>query len=250
MAIHRTRERWAAGEAALGAWLAIPSPVVAEAVARLGFDYVCIDLQHGLLDDAAALAMLQSIACTDATPFVRVPSNDFAAIGRALDAGALGVIVPMIRTADDVRRAVAACRYPPVGERSFGPTRAAVSAGPDYFARANDLVACVPMLETREAIDSLDEILAVPGVDAVYVGPNDLSLALGQAPAPHNPPPYEDAYRRIAKACEAAGIPAGIHARASLAAQHRANGFRMITVSTDLSALVARSREELELARG
>jgi 4-hydroxy-2-oxoheptanedioate aldolase len=246
---NRVKEKWRRGEVAWGGWLAIPSTLSAEAMARAGFDYVCIDLQHGLIDDAAAAEMLVAINGAGITPFVRVPGNDFAAINRALDAGALGIIVPMIHTPEDVRRCVSACRYPPAGERSYGPIRAGMSAGPDYFGRANDLIACVPMIETRDAFEAIDSILDVPGVDAVYIGPNDLSLSLGQPPAADNDGVYQEAYRSILEACRAHGIAAGIHARAGLAAKHEANGLKMVTISTDLSLIQRGAAQDLELAR-
>lgn len=247
---NRLKQLWSRGETALGGWVSIPSAFAAELMARQGFDYVCIDMQHGLVDYQVALGMLQAMSATDAVPLVRPPANDFATINKVLDAGALGVIVPMVGSPDEARAAVSACRYPPAGARSFGPTRAGFAAGPDYFAGADDTVLCIPMIEMREAVDSLDAILAVDGVDAVYVGPNDLSLTLGQGPGLDNPPPYQDAYRRIAKACAARGIPAGIHATARLAAKHRETGYRMITVASDVGALAGGAARDLATARG
>lgn len=246
---NRVQELWQRDEPALGAWLSIPSTLSCEVLARAGYDYVCLDLQHGLIDNAAAAEMLVAINGTDATPFVRVPANDFAAINRALDAGALGIIVPMIYSAEDARRAVDACRYPPNGSRSYGPVRASLTFGADYFDRANDMVMCVPMIETRQALDDIDAIVSLPGVDAVYVGPNDLSLSLGQAPAADNDGAYQDAYNKIAERCAAAGIVSGIHANAGLAAKHRESGFRMITVSSDTGLLQRGAANDLERAR-
>src|SRR5690349_4326479 len=180
------KTRWKRGETVFGVWLAGPGSFQAEVLARQGFDYVCIDLQHGMMNDVTALPMLQAIALTPAVPIVRVPMNDFASINRALDFGALGVIVPMVNSADDARAAVRACRYAPVGARSFGPSRGSL-ADPRYFEEANERVLCIPMIETREALEALPQILAVPGVDAIYVGPNDLSLTLGLGPGNDNP---------------------------------------------------------------
>lgn len=243
------KQRWARGEVAHGAWLSIPSSLPAEALAGLGFDYACIDLQHGVIDYATAVQQILAIHQRGGVPLVRVAANDFAAINRVLDAGALGVIVPMIESADDARASVRACRYPPQGARSFGPTRASLITGPDYFASANEAVLCIPMIETRGALDDLDAIVAVPGVDAVYVGPNDLSLALGGGPGLDNEGAYQDAYRRIAKTCAAAGIVAGIHANAQLAAKHVETGYRMITVSSDLGALLSGAARDLRESR-
>jgi len=250
MRTHSLKARLAAGEACYGAWLGIASSYAAEIVSHQGFDYVCIDLQHGLIDFACAAEMILAVHAGGSLPLVRVPSNDFAVIGRVLDAGAQGIIVPLVETPDDVRRAVAASRYPPAGARSFGPTRASWVAGPDYFASANDDVLCIPMIETLGALETLDELLAVPGVDAVYVGPNDLSLALGMAPAADNPDPYRSAYRQLAAACARSGVAAGIHANARLAALHVETGYRLITVTSDAGTLARGVARDLRTARG
>ena len=249
MGLNPLKEKWGKGEAALGAWLSIPSAVSAELVSRTGFDYVCLDLQHGALDYQVALSMLQAIGTERTTPLVRVPANDFAWINKVLDAGALGVVVPLVNSADEARAAVRACRYPPQGDRSFGPVRVPFQTGSDYVADANAAVACIPMIETAAGVDAVDEILAVPGVDAVYVGPNDLSLSLGGGPGLDNPGPFQDAYQRIAKACASHGVVAGIHANGRLAPKHIQNGYRMITVSSDAGALGAGAARDLRTAR-
>ena len=244
------KERWQRGEPAFGAWLSIPSSFSAEVMARQGFDYLCVDLQHGLIDYQVAVTMLQAISTTDVVPLARVPANDFATINKLLDAGALGVVVPMVNSPEEAREAVSACRYAPEGARSFGPARAAFSAGPDYFATANEAVACIPMVETRQAVEAIDEILQVPGIDAVYVGPNDLSLTLGLGPGLDNEGPFQEAYQRIAKACAARGVTAGIHANARLAPKHVEAGYRMITVSSDLGGLISGAARDLRSVRG
>ena len=249
MANNRVKELWQRGEVAYGAWLSIPSSLSSEAIARVGFDYVCIDLQHGLIDYPDAAEMLLAISATGATPFVRVPTNDAAAINRALDAGALGIIVPMIHTCDDAQRAISSCRYPPDGTRSYGPVRASMTWGPDYYESANDLVVGVPMIETRQALAEIESIIALPGLDAIYVGPNDLSLSLGQPPGPDNGGSYQAAYLSIAKSCAARGIVAGIHGTAELAPKHVGNGYRMVTVSGDLSLLRRAASQDLEQAK-
>jgi 4-hydroxy-2-oxoheptanedioate aldolase len=249
MAENALKQMWSRGEVARGAWLSIPSSLSAEAVSKLGFDYVCIDMQHGVVDYAMAVDMLLAIHHGGSVPLVRVPANDFATINKLLDAGALGIVVPMIESAEDAREAVRACRYPPEGARSFGPTRASLLAGPDYFATANQAVACIPMIETRGALDEIEAIVAVPGVDAVYVGPNDLSLALGQGPGLDNDGAYQEAYRRIAKACQAAGVAAGIHASPRLDRKHVETGYSMITVSSDIGALMSGAVRDLRGAR-
>lgn len=243
------KEAWRLGTPTYGAWLSIPSPLVAEAVGCLDFDWVCIDMQHGITDHAEAREMIRALRTAGAVPFVRVPWNDFGTIGRMLDAGALGIIVPMVNTADEAAAVVAACRYPPLGARSYGPTMASVLYGEEYFARANDEVACIPMVETRQALEALDDILAVPGIDAVYVGPADLSLSLGLPPRLDNEGPFEDARLRIAEACARYGVTAGIHATAALAPRHIAAGYRMVTVASDLRTLLDGMAGDLSAAR-
>ena len=244
------KARWRRGEAAFGAWLTIGNSYSAELVAHQGFDWVCIDMQHGIIDFQMAVEMLQAIGTTRAMPFVRVPSNDFAAIGRVLDAGAMGIIVPMVNSVAEARAVVAACRYYPEGTRSYGATRAGLYAGADYFAHANEEIACIPMIETRQALDALDDILAVPGIDAVYVGPADMSITLGLPPRADNGGAFEQARVRIAEACLARGIAPGIHANAALAERHLAAGYRMITISSDVPSLVAGAAADLRTARG
>lgn len=240
------RSRWQEGKPTLGAWLATPSPVAAEAMARMGFDWVTVDMQHGLIGYGDALAMLQAVSTTPAAPLVRVPGNDATMIGKVLDAGARGVIVPLVSSAAEAEAAVQACRYPPLGRRSYGPSRAALALGPGYFEGANDSVLCIIMIETREAIDELDAILAVAGVDAVYVGPNDLSLAFGLAPASdHDDPTFAGALEAILDACRRHGVVPGIHATASLAPKRIGQGFLVVPVSSDLGAMLQQARRDL-----
>ncbi len=250
MRSNTAKEKWARGEVTFGAWLSIPSSFSAEVMAHQGFDWVCIDMQHGVIDYQVAVTMLQAIGSTDTIPFVRVPWNEFGIIGKVLDAGALGVIIPMVNSVAEARAAVAACRYFPLGSRSFGPTRASYYAGTDYFLGANQQVACIPMIETKQAVERLDDILAVPGIDAVYVGPADLSITLGLPPGMDNGGAFEDARVRIAQTCVERGVTAGIHANASLAEKHAAAGYRMITVSGDAAAIPMQAQADLKLARG
>ena len=246
----KLRQVWEAGEAAHGAWLSLPGPHSAEIVARAGFDYVCVDMQHGLSGYADAIAMLQAISLGDSTPVVRVPWNEQGIIGRMLDGGAMGIIIPMVNTVADAEAAVRSCRYAPDGARSFGPMRAAVQEGPGYYASANTEVACIPMIETTEALENLDDILAVPGVDAVYVGPADLSITLGLPPGNNDDDDgFTSALQRIAATATDRGVVPGIHANAPLAPKRREQGFRMITVSSDAIALRSGVLADLRSAR-
>jgi 4-hydroxy-2-oxoheptanedioate aldolase len=248
---NNVKRAWAKGTVTFGAWLSIPSSFSAEVMAHQGFDWICIDLQHGLIDYQTAVTMLQAISTTPAVPFVRVPWNEPGIIGKVLDAGAYGIIIPLVNTPAEAQAAVAACRYAPEGRRSYGPVRAAYYAGRDYAERANEEIACIPMIETAQAVASLDEILAVQGIDAVYVGPADLSLTLGLPPRmDHDDASFEAARRAIVEACRNRGITAGIHATSALAAKHVDAGFQMITVSSDLGAMTAAAAQDLRTVRG
>jgi 4-hydroxy-2-oxoheptanedioate aldolase len=244
------KEKWARGEIAYGAWLSIPGSYSAEIVAHAGFDWACVDMQHGTIDYQVAVTMLLALSTTDTMPLVRVPWNEPGMIGKVLDAGAMGIIIPMVNTPGQAKAAVSACRYPPDGDRSYGPGRAALYGKPDYFELANDRIAVIPMIETKQALAALDDILAVPGIDAVYVGPADLSISLGMPPRLKNDGEWEDARQRIARACEANNIVAGIHASASLATFHADAGYRMIMVSSDAGNLASGAVRDLEQARG
>lgn len=250
MRTNTVKEKWARGEVTLGSWLSIPSSFSAEIMAHQGFDWVCIDMQHGVVDYQVALTMLQAIGTTETIPIVRVPWNEMGIIGKVLDAGAMGVIIPMVNSVEEAKAAVAACRYYPQGSRSFGPTRASYYAGTDYFAGANQQIACIPMIETKQAVERLDDILSVPGIDAVYVGPADLSITYGLPPGMNNGSPFEEARVLIAKKCAEHGVTAGIHANASLAEKHAAAGYRMITISGDAVAIPVQAQADLKLARG
>ena len=244
------KAKWRRGEVTHGAWLSIPSAFSTETVAHAGFDWVCIDMQHGVIDYQVAVMMLLALSTGDCTPIVRVPWNEPGIIGKMLDAGAMGIIVPMVNSIEEARAAVAACRYAPIGARSYGPTRAALYSGADYFDHANAQVACIPMIETKRALADLDAILDVPGIDGVYVGPADMSITLGLEPRMDNGGAFEDARQRIAAACAKRGIAAGIHGDASLAARHVAAGYRMITITSDIAAIAAGALHDLDLVRG
>jgi 4-hydroxy-2-oxoheptanedioate aldolase len=246
---HAVRAAWRRGEPAFGAWLSIPSSFSAEVAAHAGFDWVCIDMQHGVIDCAEAVHMLQAISLTPAPPVVRVPWNEPGIIGKVLDAGAMGIIIPMVNSPAEARAAVSACRYAPDGARSYGPTRAPLYAGADYYRHANAEVVCIPMIETKGALDRIDDILSVPGIDAVYVGPADMSITLGLPPAMDNGGAFEDARIAIAEACARHDVIAGIYGNAALAAKHVAAGYRLITVHSDIAAIATGAAADLATAR-
>ncbi len=249
MGMPSLRDRWDR-HPALGAWLFLREPLTAESAARMGYDYVCIDLQHGYASQVDALAMIQAAASAGSIPVVRVAWNDPTSIGHSLDAGALAVIIPMVNNAEQAARAVAACRYAPEGIRSFGALAALDRYSGDYVQQANAAVCCIPMIETAEAVDNLDEILAVPGIDGIYVGPVDLSLTLGLPPlTDHDDERFTSAIDRILAACARHGVAAGIHADAVLAEKWADKGFRMITVGYDRTPMLAGLKADLAFAR-
>ena len=238
-------------ECALGAWLSIPSPVTAEIIGRAGFDYACVDLQHGMVDYADALAMYQAIELGRSVPFARATWNEPGIIGRLLDIGTGGMIIPMVNTPADAAAAVASCRYAPVGRRSVGPTRVRIGR-PDYFADADEYVMCIPMIETAEAVANIDDILGVGGIDAVYVGPSDLAVSMGVGgPGLHNDhPDFSEALGTIVASCRRHDVIPGIHTNVDLVGRRRAEGFRLMTVIIDVPTLQTAVGAQLADARG
>jgi len=176
---NKLRQLWQQNITALNVWLTIPSAWTAEIIANAGYDSVTIDMQHGLADYQTALSMMQAVSTTDAVPTVRVPWNEPVIIMRTLDAGAYGIICPMVNTRADAEAFVGACRYPPLGYRSHGPIRADMYAGEDYFYKANETVLAIAMIETAQAVENLEEIATTPGLDGIYVGTIDLSISMG-----------------------------------------------------------------------
>jgi 4-hydroxy-2-oxoheptanedioate aldolase len=243
---------WRDGKSTIGGWLSIGNPYTAEVMANLGFDWLCVDLQHGVIDYQDMVAMLPAISTTATTPLVRVPWNEPYEIMKALDAGAYGVIVPMVNNRDEAVRAVAACRYPPDGMRSFGPIRAALYGGRGYAAEANAEIACIVMIETAEGIENLRDIVTTPGVDGVYIGPSDLALALGMAPVGDNDDPRHAAVvERIRAACHAAGIAVGIHTSSvEFTRRYVDAGFQFVTLGSDSGFMSRAASLELRSVRG
>jgi 4-hydroxy-2-oxoheptanedioate aldolase len=245
------REIWARGEAVVNGWLSIPSGFSAEVMAHQGFDSLTVDMQHGVVDYQIGVSMLQGISTTGVIPLARVPWNDPARIMKILDAGAYGVICPMVNTREQAEALVQACKYPPRGYRSWGPVRASLYMGMDYGDRANDDVIVMPMIETAEAMKNLDDILSVPGVDAVYVGPSDLSLAFGCKPRlDQTDAPVVEAQQAIVKACKKHGVFAGIHnATAAYAVKMIAEGYQFVTLASDSRHMAMKAAEEVGVVR-
>ena len=248
---NKLKSIWARGEAVVNGWLSIPSSFSAEVMANQGFDSLTVDMQHGVIDYQVAVTMLQGISTTGAMPMARVPWNDPARLMKILDAGAYGVICPMVNTRAEAEALVRACKYPPRGYRSWGPVRASIYAGADYGDHANEDIVVMPMIETAEAMKNLDDILSVPGVDGVYVGPSDLSLALGLKPRlDQTDAPVVEAQQKIAEACKRHGVIAGIHnSTATYALKMIAQGYQFVTLASDSRHMAMKAAEEVAVVR-
>jgi 4-hydroxy-2-oxoheptanedioate aldolase len=225
---------------AKGLWVQLGNTYSAELAARAGADYVCIDMQHGVVELTQAVDMITAITLGGGTPIVRVPSLEVGVISKVLDAGAHGVIIPMVNTRKDAEAAVQACRYAPEGGRSWGPSVCSMRH-PDYRSWARDNIVVLPMVETTEALANLDQITSTPGIDGVYVGPADLSLSLGLVPSPYSntAPTFVEALDRIVASCEKHGIAPGCHAAGVAGAieARQSQRFRILTVQSDVLAL-------------
>ena len=248
---NRLRSLWSEGKAAVNGWLAIPSSFATEVMAHQGWDTLTIDLQHGVIDYPAMVTMLQAISTTPTVPVVRVPWLEPGIIMKSLDAGAYALICPMINTREEAQKLVAYTHYAPRGTRSFGPVRALYYGGADYPEKANDTIVRFAMIETAQALDNLDSILSVEGLDAIYIGPSDLSLALGCKPAFDDiEPPVAQAIEHILARAQAHGVHAGIHnGRTDVALARIAKGFNFVTVASDARLLAAGSQQILSAMR-
>jgi 4-hydroxy-2-oxoheptanedioate aldolase len=251
----RARDRldqcWKQDRPAFGLWGSIPSPLTAELAAASGYDYVCVDLQHGGADEERMVAMFTAIEARGAVPLARVLYNEPWQINRVLDLGAAGVIVPLVGSAADAKRAVSGCRYPPRGVRSYGPLRATLTIGSADPERLAAGALCFVMVETRQGLENVEEIAATRGLDGIYIGPSDLSLGLGREPG-HGGDVLEQAITRVREACAEAGIIAGMHCNGGgeEARTRAAAGFRLVTVGVDASLFRSRVGAELEVALG
>jgi 4-hydroxy-2-oxoheptanedioate aldolase len=244
---------WRRGGVSYGGWLSTSEPLVAEYLAAAGFDEIIADQQHGAIDLHTLPAVLGAIALHGVVPTTRVASNDPMAIGKSLDMGALGVIVPMVNTADEAAALVAACRYPPAGVRSMGPTRAIYSIGLSTDDLAN--VAAIAMIETAEGLRNVEAIARTPGLDALYIGPGDLAIAIGVPVLPGDRSAdetraHEAAIERIRRAADAAGMVCGMYVGTGAESRRRVEeGFRAVTVAWDAGLLEDGARAELAVAR-
>jgi 4-hydroxy-2-oxoheptanedioate aldolase len=246
----RLRTKWDEGQPTFGMWAGIDSSLTAETAAAAGYDYVCVDLQHGMSDERTMVAMFQAIAGAGSTPLARLAWNEPWLIMRALDLGAGGVIVPLVGSGAEALQAVQACKYPPIGNRSYGPIRAEYVVGSGAPSELADAVLCFAMVETRDGLDRLDEIAATEGLDGVYIGPADLALALGRTPGAGGDV-LDEAIARVRETSTAHGKIPGMHCSGGQAANaYAAQGFRLLTVGVDASMFKKTIAHELAAARG
>ncbi|MGI8538516.1 MAG: HpcH/HpaI aldolase family protein [Rubrobacteraceae bacterium] len=246
--VNRVKDIWSSGRAAFGMWCGIPGAAGIELFSGADLDYVCIDRQHGLIGFDAMAAMIRAVESIGATPFVRVPQNEAWMVMHALDAGALGVIVPLMNDAADARRAVSACRFPPDGTRSYGPIRAAKAVGSADPKILGGEVLCVAQIETKEGLENAEDICSTSGLDGVYIGPADLAITMAIPPdeATGNPD-HAEAVEYIRRTCEKNGIASGVHTTSGAAAKECAErGFTMVNAGVDYVMLPEAARREME----
>ena len=245
------RNCWSKGKGAINAWCSIPNAVTAEMMSMNDFDSITIDMQHGLVDYQVALNMLQVISGSGKTPMVRVPWNEPGIIMKSLDAGALGIICPMINTPEDAVDFVGATRYAPVGYRSSGPTRALMVHGPNYHDEANEKIISFAMIETVEALDNVEKIAATDGLTGIYIGPSDLSISMGFKPGLDRiEPEMIDAIKKIENACKTNNIKVGIHCLSpSYLKDKLSSGYNLGTLASDVRIYAEGISNKIKQAR-
>lgn len=251
MRTNKVKEMWAANKPVTMGWCSTPDPYVAEIMARSGLDALVLDMQHGMAigPDRAGL-WLQVVGQTDVTPIVRIPWNEPMLAQPVLDAGAMGVIVPLISTLEDAHKAIGACKYPPLGYRSNGPNRARFY-GTDYFMRANSEILCLLMIETAEGLENVEKFAALDGCDGFYIGPTDLAISMGMEPKLDHPDPkHVAAVQRVIDAARAHGKGAGIHITGPEEGLRRwRQGFNLNPICTDVGLVMNGVRASLEQFR-
>jgi 4-hydroxy-2-oxoheptanedioate aldolase len=243
---------WAAGKPVVNGWLAIPSGFTAEVMALAGWDSLTVDIQHGVQDYMSMVACFQGMQPHGVTPMVRVPWNEPGIIGKCLDGGAKGVICPMVNTEAEARALVSFCRYPPKGARSFGPIRSGLYGAAADTDAANDDVLVIPMIETKTALENLEAIVSVPGVDAVYIGPSDLSLSLGMEPKQdRQEPEFLAILDRIRITAAQYGVKTGIHTMSgAYSKQMFERGFNLATIMNDSGLMLTAAKAQVAVAKG
>lgn len=252
MTTNNVKKVWASGKAVVNAWLAIPSGFSAEVIAQCGFDSVTVDMQHGVQDYLSMVQCFQAMNGHPATPMVRVPWNEPGIIGKVLDGGAYGVICPMINTPKEAKDLVQFSKYPPKGTRSNGPIRAGMygSAG-SYQQTANDEIVLLPMMETKTAVENMEAILDVEGINGVYIGPSDLRFSYGLTPKlDGDEPEILKIYEKIIKECGKRGLHPGIHCSGAEGAARAINmGFKLVTLSNEVGLMSTYARMQVNQTR-
>ena len=250
---NKLKEMFKKGEPIINGWLQIPSAFSAEVMSHQGWDSCTIDMQHGVIDYSNALNMLQAISTTNVTPLARVNWNEPGQIMKILDAGCYGIICPMVSNRKDAENFVNACLYPSKGYRSFGPIRGLLYGGDDYAKNADNEILKLAMIETKEALEKLEEILNTPNLDGVYIGPADLSLAVGEEPG-FDRPDGTKAFKEILKILESAkkkNLLAGIHNGSVEYAQKMiSKGFNLVTVGSDQRFMSAGAKSAVQKIKG
>ncbi len=249
---NQTKRLLRGGKPALGTFCLAGSPLIAEVLGHAGYDFVIVDLQHGESNAGNLMGMLQAVSCTSATPLVRVTANQPAQIQRALDLGAYGIVVPMVNTRAEAEMILQSVHYAPAGARSWGPVRGWLYGGGDYFANSHEELLVMAMMETAEAVQNAKDILSVPGIDGCFIGPNDLSIALGfPSELAEYPRPVEDAILAICDAAVSTGKAPGIYTPSAAAAKMRvAQGFRFVCVQNDFGMVHAAAADAMKILRG
>ena len=229
----------------INGWLSIPNSFTAEAMSRMNWDSITIDMQHGQNDYNSSISMLQAISKSNVTPFARVPWNEPGIIMKMLDLGVVGIIAPMINTKKECENFVSYCNYPPIGQRSFGPMRAQLIYGPDYYKNANSNIISLAMIETKEAVDNIDDILSVPNLSGIYIGPGDMSSSYGLKPQfDIKIEPIYSNIKMIVKKARQKGKIAGIHNGTTAYAKEMINlGYQFVTISSDFRSMTTHAQK-------
>ena len=242
---NKLKDIFKSGKSAVNGWLQIPNSFTAELMANQNWDSLTLDMQHGVIDYPNAVGMLQAISSTEVVPMARVNWNEPGQIMKILDAGAYGIICPMVSNKNEAEKFVKACMYPPNGYRSYGPIRGLVYGGPDYADEANNEILKFAMIETKESLENLDEIMKTPGLDGIYIGPADLSLAIGEKPSfdkPEGDPVYE-VIMKILENAKRNKIVAGIqNGQPEYAEKMIKKGFQLVTIGSDQRYMTAASK--------
>ena len=239
---------WNENKPVINSWLSIPNSFTAEAFGKMGWDAITIDMQHGQSDYSTSISMLQALSSSSSTPMVRVPWSEPGIIMRMLDLGVMGIIAPMINTKEDCEKFVSYCYYPPIGQRSFGPMRAQLIHGSNYFEKANENILSFAMIETQQAVDNLDDILSVPNLTGLYIGPADMSTSYGMKPKfDVKEDPVFSNIKLIAKKANECKKIAGIHNGTTQYAKEMIDlGFKLVTISSDFRSMSTHAQSVID----